>query len=217
MDYKAAYAVQQETHKMRMNNLIPDTLLTVEHPSIYTIGRSGYAQGLRIKPDALKQMGIEVLNTDRGGSITYHGPGQLVVYPVININVFNNDCLLYLRFIEEIIIKLLYEFGIQAKRFEPYTGVWVENKKIAAVGVSVNESVTMHGFSINVNPNLEFFDYIYPCGIKGYGVTSMKNLLSSNLGLVKVKKVFKSVVSCYFDSNIKMLNKRDLINFEQYA
>lgn len=214
MDYEAAYAVQQETHRMRKNNLIPDTLLTVEHPSVYTVGRGGYAQGLRTEPGYLEQMGIEILNTDRGGSITYHGPGQLVVYPVFNIKSFNNDCLFYLRFIEEVIIKLLYGFGIQARRFAPYTGVWVENKKIAAIGISVNESVSMHGFSINVSTDLKYFDYIYPCGIKEYEVTSIKNMVTPNPCLAKVKKVLKEIVSCFYDSNIKTLDMVDLINYK---
>ena len=179
MDYARAYAVQQNLVERRKRNEIPDQLLFVEHPPVVTMGRNGHAENLLADPELLERAGIAFHHTDRGGDVTYHGPGQIVGYPILDLREWKRDVTAYLRGIEEVLIGALSEFDIQARRLEGVTGAWVSTRggpaKIAAIGVHLSRWVSSHGFALNVDTDLTYFRYIVPCGLT-QPVTSMREL-----------------------------------------
>jgi lipoate-protein ligase B len=162
-----------------MEHRIPDTLLLLEHPPTITLGRGTKKEHLLISDVERQVHGVALVEVDRGGDITYHGPGQLVGYPIFDLTDHRKDLHWYLREIEACLIELLAEWNIVGSRFPPHTGVWVEEEKIAAIGIKAKGWVTMHGFALNVSPRLADFDWIVPCGIRDYGVTSMERILGS--------------------------------------
>jgi len=187
IDYAAAWELQRELVRQRREGAIPDTLLLLEHrPPVITLGRASHAEHLLVPPEKLLHMGIQVVETDRGGDVTYHGPGQLVGYPIMDLREHGRDVHLYLRRLEEAIIVALRHFGIEAHRKPGFTGVWVGDEKIAAMGIKVSHWVTMHGFALNVHPNLSHFGLIVPCGIHDKGVTSIQSLLEQGVTLEAV-------------------------------
>ena len=170
----------------------PNYLYWVEHPPVITLGKSGLPKHLLLNEQELIDKGIEFFTTNRGGDITFHGPGQLVGYPVLDLENFFTDIHKYLRLLEEAIILTLKEYGLSAERSEGETGVWLEAgtpfaRKICAMGVKVSRWVTMHGFALNVNTDLTYFDYIVPCGIQGKAVTSLAAELNREISLNEVK------------------------------
>ncbi|MDW8322035.1 MAG: lipoyl(octanoyl) transferase LipB [Armatimonadota bacterium] len=184
IDYASAWEYQQHLAQQRREGTIPDTLLLLEHrPPVVTLGRSSHAEHLLASPAQLQQMGIQLMETDRGGDITYHGPGQLVGYPILDLRQHGRDVHLYLRQLEEVVILALGHFGVAGHRKEGLTGVWVGEEKVAAIGVKVSHWITMHGFALNVCPNLSHFTLIVPCGIRDKGVTSLQSLLQREVPL----------------------------------
>lgn len=177
MDYQVSLEYQRRLVDARRRNEIPDTLLLLEHPDVITFGRSGHQENLIADETTLKRLGVEVHWTDRGGDATYHGPGQLVGYPIIDLNQRKRDLHLFLREIEDAITSTLAYYGIEGRREARLTGVWVGEEKIAAIGIKVSHWISSHGFALNVRPNLDRFDLIVPCGIQGRGVTSLEKLL----------------------------------------
>ena len=175
MGYEEAFALQRELVEERKQGLIPDQLLIVEHPHVITLGRNGRAENLLAGPELLRRAGITFHHTDRGGDITYHGPGQIVGYPILDLRGWRRDVAAYVRSIEQVLIDALAEFDIQAGRVAGATGVWVEGKKIAAIGVHISRWVTSHGFALNHTTDLSYFQYIVPCGLPR-PVTSMAEL-----------------------------------------
>lgn len=175
MGWAEAYALQRELVEQRKRGLIPDRLLIVEHPHVITMGRNGRAQNVLAGPEILARAGIAFYQTDRGGDVTYHGPGQVVGYPVLDLRLWRRDVVGYVRGIEQVIIDALAPFGISAGRVGGATGVWVDGKKIAAIGVHISRWVTSHGFALNVSTDLKYFQYIVPCGL-AKPVTSMWEL-----------------------------------------
>jgi len=178
ISYEQAFELQKRLVEMRSNNTINDTLILLEHPPVFTITKNASLNNILASPDELKEKGISICKTDRGGDITYHGPGQLVGYPIMDLKEHGKDLHKYIRNIEEMIIKLLTDYGISADRSKINPGVWVGEEKIAAIGVSVKSNwITMHGFSLNINPNLKHYSLIVPCGIRDKGVTSLSKIL----------------------------------------
>jgi lipoyl(octanoyl) transferase len=187
-EYREVWALQQALAAQRLAGEIPDTLLLLEHPPTITLGRAAQRDHIVASAEQLERMGVTVVESDRGGDVTYHGPGQLVGYPILNLREppHTPDLHAYLRRLEECLISALSGYGIRADRFPGYTGVWVGREphsarppeKIAAIGVKAGRWITMHGFALNVCPDLAYFDLIVPCGIHDYGVTSMTRLLS---------------------------------------
>jgi len=178
MDYLAAWERQRELVKRRSAGAIGDTLMLVEHPHTYTLGRSTKDGHLLISHEQLAAQGIALVEADRGGDITYHGPGQVVGYPILKLSQHGGDLLRYLRMLEETLIVTLASYGVTAERIAGLTGVWVGEEKIAAIGVKLSASgVTQHGFALNVTTDLRYFQQIIPCGIVGKGVTSLERLL----------------------------------------
>ena len=174
--------------------LTQNHLLFCEHPPTYTLGRSGALENLLINNQVLKEKGASFHKIGRGGDITFHGPGQIVGYPILDLDHFFTDIHKYLRFLEEMIIFTLADFGIQSGRIDGLTGVWIDHieqkrpRKICAMGIKCSRWVTMHGFALNVNTDLSFFDFIVPCGIVGKEVTSLEKELGRKISLQKVQE-----------------------------
>ena len=181
--YKNVLSLQKKLQKQRIAGNAQDTLILVEHEPVYTLGKNANKHHLLQSRDK----SVEVHNIERGGDVTFHGPGQLVGYPILDLRNYKKSVSWYMRTLEELIIRVLKEFDIKGIRIKGLTGVWVENKKIAAQGVRISRWVTMHGFSINVCPQLSYYDGIIPCGIFDYDVTSMEECLNKKLSVKKIK------------------------------
>ncbi len=180
-DFQEAYLLQKQLLSRRIGREIPDTLLILQHHPVITIGRKGCRENILVGREVLCREGIPVYNTDRGGDVTYHGPGQIVGYPILDLNQHGRDVHRLIYMYEEVIIRLLARYGLEGGRLPCYPGVWVENEKICAVGVGISNWVTYHGFALNVNTDLRHFGYISPCGISDRGVTSMSRLLGAKI------------------------------------
>ena len=190
--YKKTWNYQKELLKKRSNNEINDTLILVEHEPVFTLGKNADENHiLQNCPDNIKTYQIE-----RGGDVTYHGPGQLVAYPILDLRNYKKSISWYMRSLEQVIIDTLFDYNITANRKNGLTGVWYNNEKIAALGVRVSRWITMHGFSLNVNPDLNHYKNIIPCGIFEHGVTSMSNILNENVDYEHVKK---TIIKIFFN------------------
>lgn len=189
MEYSRAWDLQKELHEKRRRCEIPDVLLFTEHPHTYTIGKTGSESHLLADEKQLREKGIRVFRIDRGGDITYHGPGQVVGYPIFDLHGFYLDVHRFLRDLEEVLIRMLAEFGLQGRRIPGLTGVWVNEAKVAAIGIKVSRWITMHGFALNVNADLSYFGSIIPCGITNRPVTSMRALVDKRLDVSHVQDV----------------------------
>jgi lipoyl(octanoyl) transferase len=178
LGYAEALLLQKDLVEQRKRGLILDQLLMVEHPHVITLGRNGHAENLLASEEVLNRAGIAFHASDRGGDITYHGPGQIVGYPIFDLREWKRDVVAYVRSIEQAIVDSLDELGIEAGRLEGCTGVWVNGKKVAAIGVHISRWVTSHGFALNHTTDLTYFQYIVPCGLTK-PVTSMRELGST--------------------------------------
>ena len=187
----------------------PHYFLFTEHPPVYTLGKSGDLSNLLLSEDQLKQKGISFFKSNRGGDITFHGPEQIVGYPIIDLEEFKADIRWYMRSLEEVIILTIANYGLTGVRSEGETGVWLDvgtpfARKICALGVRTSRWVTMHGFALNVNTNLGYFDHIIPCGIRGKSVTSMEAELNKKVPLEEVKALIRENFEKVFD--VKLIN-----------
>ncbi len=177
--YRECWELQRALFARRAAGELPDLLLLTEHEHVYTLGTGADVDHLLAGDAELSERGIDVAAVDRGGDITYHGPGQLVGYPLLDLHAYTRDLHWYLRRLEEVIIRVLGEFHVSGSRLEGYTGVWVGGEKICAIGIKASRWITMHGFALNVTTDLSFFDRIIPCGIFDRGVTSLQAVLGS--------------------------------------
>ncbi len=200
LDYASALALQKQLVADRQGGRIPDQLLLVEHPHVITLGRNAREEHLLASPEILSRAGISFYHTDRGGDITYHGPGQLVGYPIVDLRAWKRDVGAYMRALEQVLIDTLSDFGITAGRIPKLTGVWVGECKIAAIGVHISRWITSHGFALNVSTDLSYFQYIVPCGLTK-PVTSMAQFLNAGRApsLADVGRTLASRFGCVFD------------------
>ena len=185
--FNETWELQKELQSKRILNEIEDHFILVEHHPVYTLGKNAPKEHLL---NLVKD--VSVVQTDRGGNVTFHGPGQLVGYPILDLNHYKRNINWYMRKLEQLIIDILGDYGIIANRKKGLTGVWVKDKKIAALGVRISKWVTMHGFSININPDLEYYKSIIPCGIEDYGITSMAQIMGDeapSMGEIKSKVI----------------------------
>lgn len=208
MEYKEAHDLQLKILKLSQQETIGNVLLILEHSPVLTIGINGKDNNILIKENVLAEMGVKVFRSNRGGDVTYHGPGQVVAYPIINLKHFGKSVKEYVRLLEETSIRLLTEeYGVCADRKPGFPGVWVESNKITAIGCAVKRWVTMHGFALNVNTNLEHFKWINPCGFTDKGVTSLEKLLgeSQDMDMVinHIIKHFKGL----FNMELEIIDK----------
>lgn len=192
IDYRKAWDLQKEIFAKRLKNEVSDTFFLLEHPNTYTLGKVTDKKNLTGSKDFLSKHKISVFEIDRGGDITYHGPGQIVGYSIIDLKNWKKDTHLYLRSLEEVIIKTCNSFGLKAGRKKGLTGVWIKERKICAIGIKINRWVTMHGFAFNVNTDLSLFKGIIPCGIKDKEVTSLAEELDKKFDIQEVKEVLKN-------------------------
>lgn len=192
--YAEALDLQRALVRARRAGTIPDTLLLLEHPAVITIGKVGRDSNVLADGEALTQRGIEVVRTDRGGDITYHGPGQIVGYPIVDLHDLKQDVKWYLTQLEEVMIATAARFGVIATRQPGLTGIWVGDRKLGAIGVRVEGWVTSHGFALNVSTDLDGFGLIVPCGIFGKGVTSLSVELQRD---VSPGDVFPVIIECF--------------------
>jgi len=217
-DYKETWEYQEKLFQgivdIKIDNRKNDTtvqtpnyFIYVEHPHVYTLGKSGDMSNLLLNEEQLKAKGATFYKINRGGDITYHGPGQLVGYPILDLDNFFTDIHKYLRLLEEVIIDTLAEYGIKSERSDGETGVWLDvgtpfARKICAMGVRTSRWVTMHGFALNVNANLGYFDNIIPCGIKGKAVTSMEAELGEKISMEEVQQKILKHFTAAFEAEI---------------
>ena len=189
------------------HEITPNYLLFVEHPHVYTLGKSGDEHNMLANEDKLKEIDATFVKTNRGGDITYHGFGQIVGYPILDLDNFKSDIHLYMRNLEEVIIRVIAEYGLKGERSVGETGVWLDvgkpyARKICALGVKTSKWVTMHGFALNVNTDLRYFEYIIPCGIKDKAVTSLKRELEREVNVEEVKEKIKKHFQDVFEAEL---------------
>lgn len=188
-DYKQVWDLQKTIHDKRVRRDIPNTLILVEHDPVITMGKSGEKTNVLVPVDLLKTKGVQYYEIERGGDVTYHGPGQLVGYPIFDVKDGLAGVKPFIRGIEEAIIATLNDFGIIGQRKEKMIGVWTEKGKICSIGVAVKRWVSFHGFALNVNTDLSYFDLIVPCGLKNVEMTSMQQILGKEISMQEVKKI----------------------------
>jgi lipoate-protein ligase B len=197
VEYNTGCKLQEIIQQQRLQNSVPDVLILLEHPPVYTIGRHSAESEITIPRATMLIEEISLFETDRSGDITYHGPGQIVGYPILNLKKLNISVNEYLRKLEEIVMNLLHDFNIAGHRNEGYSGVWVGDKKICSLGIHVSHHITTHGFALNVNNDLRYFEYIRPCGLPGKDITSISRLLGHHVQMEtivdKLQKHFMSI------------------------
>jgi lipoyl(octanoyl) transferase len=215
MGYGDAWALQKRLVAARKANAIEDVLLLCEHPHVITLGRNGKREHLLASEHVLKQKGVELHTTDRGGDITYHGPGQIVGYPILNLGAIRRDVVWYVRMLEEAMIRATAEFGVSAGRLEGKTGIWVRaaaiEEKLAAIGVHISRWVTSHGFAYNVSTDLRFFDLIVPCGIADRTATSLEKILGRSIERKEVAPQLVKHFGEVFGLEMKQSSRQELL------
>ena len=209
--YEDAFRLQRKLVDARLKGVVGDTLLLLEHPPVFTGNREETFQNILASEDKLRQQGILVCKTDRGGDVTYHGPGQIVGYSIMDLKTQGRDLHVYIRNMEQLIIDTLAEYGIDGKRDKEHPGVWVGNEKIAAIGIAVKRGwISMHGFSLNIDPNMDHFKMIIPCGIQDRGVTSMRSIIGGPVNLGEVKRKIVNHYGEIFNLKPKKVKLEDL-------
>ncbi|MCL5289788.1 MAG: lipoyl(octanoyl) transferase LipB [Bacillota bacterium] len=210
-DYSEALAMQQRLLQLRQQNKVPDIMLLLQHPPTLTLGTRENRHNI-IAPEAvLEGQGVKVYKINRGGDVIYHGPGQIVGYPILNLNSYGKSVRLYVDKLEEVFVQLLWEeYGLRAGRDAKYTGVWIGDEKITAIGCAVKRWVTMHGFAFNVNTELSHFQWINPCGITDKGVTSLQKTLGQPMDMEKVNHQVITHFSRVLDCKPQLIDRQSL-------
>jgi lipoate-protein ligase B len=202
-DYKEVWDLQKTIHRKRVDGEVADTLLIVEHNPVITMGKSGKGENLLLPFELLEKKGVSYYHIERGGDVTYHGPGQLVGYPIINIRNGLVGIKPYIQKLEQVIIKTLAQFGIEGETKEKMIGVWTKKGKICSIGVAVKRWVTFHGFALNVNTDLKYFDFIVPCGLPNIKMISMQKILKREVPLEEVKNDIIKNFGSVFNNKIE--------------
>jgi len=200
--YDKAYSIQKETLEERVNNKRGDVLFLLEHPSTITIGKSGHIENVVVSKEKLRENNIKLYFIDRGGDVTYHGPGQLIGYPIIDLEAANLNFHEFIFNIEEVLIETLQELNITSYRKENYRGVWTDKGKIASIGLRIIKTVSMHGFALNVNPYLNCINYIIPCGLTNVRMTSVSEMLKQDIPINLVMDTCEKNFAKIFGYNI---------------
>lgn len=210
VSYADALELQRQLVEERKAGRIPDTLLLLQHPHVVTIGvRKGGASNIVATPDRLAELGVEVFETGRGGDVTYHGPGQIVGYPIVDLRPDRQDVHQYVRDLEEVMIRVCAEYGLRAGRIKGLTGTWVDGDKIGAIGIRISRWITSHGFAFNVNTDLDYFRLIVPCGISDRGVTSLARLTGRVHALDEVEDRFIEHFAEVFERVVASADEQD--------
>lgn len=211
IDYKVCLELQQKLVKLRAEGRIVDTLLLLEHPPVITMGTSGGEDAFLVSQDRVKSEGVDIYRTDRGGNATYHGPGELVGYPILDLRDHQKDVHLLLRNLEQVIVESLADYGIEGEILPGFTGVWVGGDKICSIGVAVRHWVSYHGFAFNVTPNFRHWSLIHPCGLVDKTVTSLSRLLGKEIEMQEVKEKAAMKFASVFDMELVRLDAAVLL------
>ncbi len=204
-DYKEVWDMQKTIHTKRVEKKVPNTLILVEHNPVITMGKSGKQSNVLFPVELLVKKGVQYYEIERGGDVTYHGPGQLVGYPIFNVRDGLAGIKPFINGIEEAIIATLDDFGIKGQRKEKMIGVWIKKGKICSIGVAVKSWVSFHGFALNVNTDLSYFDLIVPCGLKNVEMTSMQQILGKEISMQEVKKcVVRNFSEIFKQNNVEI-------------
>jgi lipoyl(octanoyl) transferase len=196
--YARAWELQKALAARRAEGAVPDLLLLLEHPHVFTLGRRGQDADILLSPEELARLGVTVHHTDRGGLVTYHGPGQLVGYPIVDLRAWGSGPVRYVRTLEEALIRAAVQLGVLAERREGLTGVWAGERKLAAIGVRVSRGVTTHGFALNVSTDLSFFKHIVPCGMPEAEATSLERELGAPVAMARARdEVARAFGECF--------------------
>ncbi len=212
IDYKEAWDLQHDLWARRVKGEVPDLLLFLEHPHVITLGRRGNRSYLIASPEVLKAMAIPIYHVERGGDVTYHGPGQLVVYPIFNLKEYGFRLIRYVDQLEEVILCVLKDFGMEGRKDSLNRGVWVNGDKIASIGVTIKRWVSFHGFSLNYETDLKYFDLIHPCGLVGKKMTSMKKVLGAEISREELTERISFHFEEIFQKDWEEKKAKDLIS-----
>jgi lipoyl(octanoyl) transferase len=210
MDYSSALDLQMEICRLKKQGFEPDVLLLLEHPPVITLGRNAKAGNLLVSREGLRNYGVDLFEIDRGGDITFHGPGQLVGYPILKLGRGEQDVHAFMRHLEDSLISLLAWHGIHSWRRDKLTGVWTSKGKIAAMGIHISRWITRHGFALNVTTDLSFFQMIIPCGLVGQSVTSMEAVLSRSFNVRDVASDYTYEFGRVFARRLELLKENEL-------
>lgn len=213
-DYESVWKLQRELVEERRGDRIPDILLFVEHSPTYTMGRSARPEHLLLDSAGLARIGARLVMTDRGGDVTFHGPGQIVGYPIMDLKRWKTDAHAYLRALEEVIVLALAELGVPSRREAGLTGVWHGRGKLAAIGVHLRHWVTSHGFALNVSTDLEYFKHIVPCGIVGRDVSSVESVLGQPVELASVRDALGRAFGAVFSRAVTEASESDVLSLQ---
>ena len=210
MPYEPAFAIQERILEARMRDRLPSTIILQENSSVFTIGRTGSRSNILASADELQRLGIEVLEVNRGGDITYHGPGQLIVSPLLYLGDVDLNANQYLHRLEDVLIDLLSTFGIRTYKKKDYPGVWWNQAKIGAVGIAVKHGYTFHGFSLNVNLDLAPFNLINPCGVSQMLITSLHQILGHEIPMAEIKEKLHEIMMETFSLSIRDVSWKEV-------
>ena len=211
LDYKEALTLQRELVAARASEVLDkDMVLLLEHPAVFTIGRRGGIENIRVSNEFLKKINIPIIQIERGGNITFHGPGQLVVYPIVDLKKAKLNVVDYLYGLEEVMIRVSADWGITAERNSANRGIWINNNKLGSVGIAVQRDICFHGVSLNANVSLEPFEWINPCGLHGVGVTSMEQELSKKVSMDRVREAVKCHMEAVFGVELAKKSLQEL-------
>ena len=210
MDYAACLKLQRAVHGARVNGLIPDTLLLVEHPHVLTFGRRARQENVLVSESVLQKKGVTCIHIERGGDVTYHGPGQILAYPIFALEKRRVGVLDFVEKLESVMIRALSDYGIRGERDDRNRGVWVKGRKIGFVGIAVKKGISLHGLALNVSPDLSFFQMIHSCGLKEVGITSMAELLGKMIPMADIKTRVIFYFQEIFDMNPNQTRPEDL-------
>jgi len=213
MEYTKAWDLQNRLVGARKDGMIDkDIVLLLEHPPVFTLGRRGGLENLTVSEDFLKKAGIPVIHVERGGDITFHGPGQIVMYPIIDLRAARLGVIDYVGLLEEVMIRTAADWGIEAGRNPLNRGVWVGNNKLGSIGIAIRRGISFHGMAFNVNLSLEPFGWINPCGLHNIGITSMEKELSRKLSMDKVCEAIKRHVEAVFSVELVMTDLTQILS-----
>lgn len=210
MPYEPAFAIQERILEARMRDRLPSTIILQENSSVFTIGRTGSRSNILASADELQRLGIEVLEVNRGGDITYHGPGQLIVSPLLYLGDVDLNANQYLHRLEDVLIDLLSTFGIRTYKKKDYPGVWWNQAKVGAVGIAVKHGYTFHGFSLNVNLDLAPFSLINPCGVSQMLITSLHQILGHEISMAEIKEKLHEIMMETFSLSIRDVSWKEV-------
>ncbi len=211
MDYARAWDLQHDLWSKRVEGVLPDLLLILEHPHVITLGRRGNRSHLIASPEILEAMKIPIFHVERGGDITYHGPGQAMVYPILDLKDYGYRLIRYIGQLEEVILHVLKDFGIEGRRDPSNRGVWVNHDKIASIGVAIKRWISFHGFSLNYETDLKYFDLIDPCGLVGQKITTMSKILGTRISREELAERICFHFGEVFKKNWEKKNLEELI------